>query len=108
LRVNLPLVVVPDTATLFGHHSLDRQESPHLFWFEDAALRIDERDAFSAELESAGELRRCQNFVNFAQAADRIKRGNSDSSIRVCRAAVEMAGNVLEFAQPEHCERSFA
>ena len=42
LAVHLALVVVPNFATRSRKDSLDREEKPHLFWLENAALRIDE------------------------------------------------------------------
>ena len=44
----LSLVVVPDLAARLRENGPYRQQEPHLLRLEDAALRIDERDALAA------------------------------------------------------------
>src|SRR5439155_301995 len=58
-RVDLPmglaLVVIPDPTALPWKDGSDRQQPGHLAGFEDAPLRIDERDALALELKAARE-----------------------------------------------------
>ena len=49
LAMHITLVVVPDLTARLREHGLDRQQESHLLRLEDAALRIDERDALSVE-----------------------------------------------------------
>jgi hypothetical protein len=47
LAVDLVLVVVPDLGSRPREDGFDRQQKPHLPRLEDAALRIDQRDALT-------------------------------------------------------------
>jgi hypothetical protein len=58
LAMHLALVVVPDLAARLRKYGLYRQEELHLLRLEDAALWIDERDAFSIEDEARLQLGR--------------------------------------------------
>lgn len=69
----LPAVVVPDPATRPWEHSLDREKKPHLSRFEDAALRIDQGDAFAVECEARSELVRCQVIMRFGKPSDLLE-----------------------------------
>jgi len=48
--MHLALVVVPDLAARLREDGLDREQKAHLLRLEDAALRVDERDALAAGL----------------------------------------------------------
>jgi hypothetical protein len=50
--MHLALVVVPDFATRLREHGFDREEKAHLLRLENAALRIDERDALAFKHEA--------------------------------------------------------
>jgi hypothetical protein len=47
LPMHVALVVVPHLGTRLRKDGLDREQELHLLRFEDATLRIDERDALS-------------------------------------------------------------
>ena len=57
LAMHLALVVVPDLAARLREDGLDRQQEPHLLRLEDAALRIDERNALALETGSPASIR---------------------------------------------------
>jgi hypothetical protein len=52
LAMHLALVVVPDLAARLREHGLDRKQETHLLRLEDAALRIDERNAIAVKDEA--------------------------------------------------------
>ena len=58
LPMHLALIVVPDLAARLGENGLDRKQESHLLRLEDAALRIDERNALAIELETGLQLGR--------------------------------------------------
>jgi hypothetical protein len=50
--MHISLVVIPDFTTRFWEHRLDRQQELRLPRLEDAALRIDKRNANALEQKS--------------------------------------------------------
>ena len=73
LAMHLALVVVPDLAARLREHSLDRQQELHLLRLEDAALRIDERDALALEDKARLQFGRSQMIVHLAQPSDMLE-----------------------------------
>ena len=73
LAMHLALVVVPDLAARLREHGLDRQQKPHLLRLEDAALRIDERDALALKDKARLQLGCGQMIVYFAQPSDMLE-----------------------------------
>ena len=66
LAMHLALVVVPNPGAWLWKDGLDREKIPHLLRFEDAALRIDQRDSLALEYEARLQLSRGQVIVDFA------------------------------------------
>jgi hypothetical protein len=56
LAMNVALIVIPDPSAPSREHRLDAQEVFHLARLEDPALRIDQRNAVTAELETTREI----------------------------------------------------
>jgi len=73
LPMHIALVVVPDLAAWFRKDGPDRQEVTHLLRLEDAALPIDQRDAFALENEARVQLARGQVIANFAQPSHMLE-----------------------------------
>jgi hypothetical protein len=76
LPMHLALVVIPNLAALLRQNGFDRQKEAHLLRFEDAALRIDERDALTVKHEARLQLGRGQVIVDrrrCSKAAMRIR-----------------------------------
>jgi Asp-tRNA(Asn)/Glu-tRNA(Gln) amidotransferase A subunit family amidase len=53
--MSLALIVIPDPSAPSREHGLDAQQVFHLPGLEDPALRVDQRNAFAAELKSDRE-----------------------------------------------------
>ena len=68
--MRFPLVVVPDLAAVSWHDGLDGQQESHLPRFEDAALRIDKREARAVEVETRLQQRRGQLAVGLGQPSE--------------------------------------
>ena len=56
LAMSLALIVIPDPSAPSREHRLDAQQVFHLPRLENPALRVDQRNAFTAELEPAREI----------------------------------------------------
>jgi hypothetical protein len=56
LPVGLALIVIPHASTLPGKDSSDREQRRHLSRFENAALRVDERDTLALKVEPPSEI----------------------------------------------------
>ena len=82
LPMHLALVVVPDLAARLREDGLDRQQEPHLLRLEDAALRIDERDALAVEHEARLQLGRGQVIVDLAQPSHMLESRRCASECR--------------------------
>jgi hypothetical protein len=61
LAMSLALIVIPDPSAPSGEHRLNAQQVRHLPRLENPALRVDQRNAFTADLESAREIGGIQN-----------------------------------------------
>ena len=83
LPMHLALVVIPDPAARPWEDGLDRQQEAHLLRLEDAALRIDERDALAVEDEARLQLGRGQVIVDFAQPSDMLERRHAHESVAI-------------------------
>ena len=83
LAMHLALIVVPDLAARLREHGLDRQQEPHLLRLEDAALRIDERDALAVKDKARLQLGRGEMIVNLAQPSDMLEGRHSRMSVLV-------------------------
>ncbi|MGZ9083531.1 MAG: hypothetical protein ACXW3U_15750 [Rhodoplanes sp.] len=70
LLMHPALVIVPDSVARLRKHGLNRQQKPHLLGLNDAAPRIDERDALPIEKESQVQAGRSQGIVHLAQPSD--------------------------------------
>ena len=92
LAMHLALVVVPDLAARLGKHSLDRQQEAHWLRLEDAALRIDEREAFAFEDEARLQLGRRQMIVHLAKSSDVLKSRHAHEpvTIRIIHARCDL------------------
>jgi hypothetical protein len=58
--VDLALIVIPDLPARFRIDRADGKQVLHSLRLEDAALRIDERDALSFELKAAAKIVRSE------------------------------------------------
>ena len=67
----------------FGKHGLDRQQEPHLLRLEDAALRIDERNALALEDEAGLQLGRGQVIVDLAQPSHMLESRHAHQGVAV-------------------------
>jgi hypothetical protein len=56
LAVSFTLIVVPNPPASPGEHGSDGKEPGHLPGLEDAALRVNQRNAVAVELEPAREI----------------------------------------------------
>ena len=81
--MHLALVVVPDLAARLWENGLDRQQEAHLLRLEDAALRIDERDALALEDEARLQFGRGQVIVDFAQPSHMLESRHAHQGVRV-------------------------
>jgi hypothetical protein len=64
LAMSLALILIPDPSTSSREDGLDAQQVCHLARLEDPALRVDQRDALTAELESAREICGVENSAS--------------------------------------------
>jgi hypothetical protein len=78
---------------------LNREQVPHLLRFENAALRIDEWNAFALVLKSAGKVLRSQIAMDLRQSSGLRKRGRTDFSIRPAQFELEGLADILKSAQ---------
>jgi hypothetical protein len=49
--MSVALIVIPDPSAFSREHRFDAQQVFHLPWFEDPALRVNQGDALTAEIE---------------------------------------------------------
>ena len=54
--MSVALIVIPDPSAFSRKHRFDAQQVFHLPWFENPALRVNQRDALTAEIEPAREI----------------------------------------------------
>ena len=90
LAVNLALIVVPDLAARSREYGLDRKQESHLLRLENAALRIDERDALAVENKTGLKLVCGKLIVHFVQPSNMLESRHAlgiRAESRVFRAA---------------------
>ena len=81
--MHLALVVIPDLAARFRENGLDRQQKAHLLRLEDAALRIDERDALALEHKARLQFGRGQVIVDLVQPSHMLESRHAHQGVGV-------------------------
>jgi hypothetical protein len=75
LAMSRALIVIPNASAPSREHRLDAQQVCHLPRLENPALRVDQWNAFTAELEAAREISRTKNTAsNIGEPVDVIER----------------------------------
>ena len=81
--MRLALVVVPNLATRLRENGLDGKQEAHLLRLEDAALGIDERNAFSLKYEARLEFIRGQVIVDFTEPSHMLESRHAHRGVEV-------------------------
>src|SRR5258707_5984296 len=88
LTVDLALVVIPDLAPRLREDGFDRQKEAHLLRFEDAALRINERNALTLKHKAWLQLGRGQVIVTrVKETVPRLEAWTKSEAFRAAQRA---------------------